>query len=467
MKKSTITGAVLMTILSAASLFALPPYLPKLDAVDFKPPKGDRLTLDNGLVVYLMKDATLPVVHLTAFIRAGKIYDPADKIGLGELTAGLLKDGGTLKYKPEEIDKTLEFLAASVESSIGNEEARADMTVLKKDLDTVLDIYADVLMNPSFAPEKVKLKRDEVLEMIRRRNDDPGREAVREAVRAFYGPSHPYGWRSEEATVNAATIDDMRAYHANYYKPNNIILAVAGDFGSNDEIMGKLKTRFGAWPRGEVKFPAIAPVEIKGSRRIYHIERDISQAFIVMLQKGVKRHDPIEYPLTVANEMLGGGLSSRLASEIRSRKGLAYSVYSYFAKKPDYGHILAYCGTKPETYSQALSELIAQFELIKRETAPSEEVTRARDSIVNSFVFRFPTPFDLITERASYEYYGYPSDYLDNYVQNIAGIGPGAVLATSQKLFKPEDALIFVIGNSKKFDRPLSEFGPVTELKED
>ena len=456
-----------MTLLSAATLFALPPVLPRLDAVNFKPPAGDRVTLDNGMGVYLMKDATLPVVHITAFIKTGKMNDPVEKIGLGEMTAGLLKDGGTLKYKPEEIDKTLEFLAAQVESSIGNEEARADMTSLKKDLDTVLDIYAEVLMHPSFEEDKVKLKRDETLEMIRRRNDDPGREAVREAIRAFYGPAHPYGWRTEEATVNAVTIEDMKAYHQNYYKPNNIILAVAGDFGSNDEILAKLKARFGAWAKGEVKFPVIPPVSIKGARQVYFINKDIAQAFIVVLQKGVKRLDPVEYPLTVANEMLGGGLSSRLASEIRSRKGLAYTVYSYFAKKPDYGYIIGYCGTKPETYSQALSEMLKQFSVMAAEQAPAEEVTRAKDSLVNSFVFKFPTPFELITERASYEYYGYPGDYLDNYVENIAKVNPAEVLATAGKLFKPENSLIFVIGNSAKFDKPLTEFGPVTELKED
>ncbi|MEI7527612.1 MAG: pitrilysin family protein [Elusimicrobiota bacterium] len=467
MKKSNLTGAVLMTLLSAASAFALPPALPKLADVNFKPPKGTRAVLDNGLVVYLMKDNTLPVVHLTAYIRTGKLNDPIEKIGLGEMTAGLLKDGGTLKYKPEDIDKTLEFLAASVESSMGIEEARADLTALKKDLDTVLDIYADVLMNPAFAEDKVKLKRDEMLELIRRRNDDPGRAVVREALRAFYGPAHPYGWRSEEATVNAITIADMKAYHANYYKPNNIILAIAGDFASDTEMLGKLKARFGAWPRGEVKFPVIPPVQINGTRQVFHIEKDISQAYIVMLQKALKRFDPLEYPLTVTNELLGGGLSSRLAAEIRSRKGLAYTVYSYAAKKPDYGYELAYCGTKPETYSQALAEMLKQFKLVAEEAAPAEEVTRARDSIVNSFVFRFPTPFDLITERASYEYYGYKADYLDNYVENIAKTTPASVLEITKKLFKPDDAMLFVIGNSKKFDKPLSEFGPVTELKED
>lgn len=447
--------------------FALPAAMPKLGGVDFKPPRGTRAVLGNGLVVYLLKDATLPVIHLTAYIRTGKLNDPAGKIGLGEMTASLLKDGGTLNYKPEEIDRTLEFLAASVETSMGIEEGRADLTCLKKDLDAVLDIYADVLMRPAFSPDKVKLRRDEMLELLRRRNDDPGRAVVREALRSFYGPSHPYGWRSEAATLNSVTIEDLKTCHANYYRPNNIIIAAAGDFGSDEELLGKLEARFGAWPRGEVKFPAIPPVRIKGERQVFHIEKDAAQTYIVMLQQGLKRHDPLEYPLTIANELLGGGLSSRLASEVRSRLGLAYTVYSYSVKKPDFGYSLAYCGTRPETCAQALTEILRQYELISREAVPAEEVKRARDSIVNSFVFRFPTPFDLITERASYEYHGYEAGYLDNYVENLLKVSPAAVLETSGKLFKPEGAMLFVIGNSRKFDKPLSEFGPVTELKED
>ena len=466
-KKLLAIGVNLMTLAIAAPLFAVPPALPKLDAVNFKPPKGARYALDNGMIIYMLKDNTLPVLHMSAIIRTGRINDPKEKIGLGDITASLLKDGGSAKYKPEDIDKTLEFLGATLDCSMAAEEARADMTVLKKDLDAVLDIYADILINPAFDAQKFKLRKDEALELISRRNDDPAREAQREALRAFYGAAHPYGWRTETTTINAINGEDLKSYHANYCKPNNIILAVSGDFAGDEEMLARLKEKFGAWPSGEVKFPLIAPVEIKESRQIYFVDRDISQASIVILQKGVKRHDPVEYPLSVTNEMLGGGLSSRLASEIRSRKGLAYSVYSYFAKKPDYGFINASCGTKPETYSQALSEMLNQFELIKKENAPADEVKRAKDSMINSFVFRFATPFDLISERALYEYYGYKPDYLDTYVDNLAKVDPAAVLETSKKLFKPQDAQIFVIGNSKKFDKPLSEFGPVTELKED
>ncbi len=458
-----------MPISRAATSFALPPGLPEIRGLDFKPPKGDRAVLDNGLVVYLMKDNTLPVLHMTAYIRTGKINDSLGKRGLGELTASLLKDGGTLKYTPGEIDRTLEFLGASVESSMGIEEARADLTALSKDLDAALDIYADMLMNPAFAPGKVKLKRAELLEMLRRRNDDSGRAVVREALRAFYGPSHPYGWRSEEDTIIAVTIEDIKAYHANYYRPNNMILAAAGDFTSNGEMLAGLNARFGSWRRGKVEFPVIPPVQIEAKRRVYHVEKDIAQAYIVMLQRGIKRHDPAEYPLTVANEIIGGGsgLSSRLAAEIRSRRGLAYTVYSYSVKKPDYGYTLTYCGTKPETCSQALTEILRQFKEIGREAAPAEEVKNAKDAIVNSFVFKFPTPFELITERASYEYYGYSPEYLDTYVQKLSAAGPAEVLETAKKLYRPDEAMILVIGNSRKFDKPLSEFGPVTELRED
>ncbi len=447
--------------------WGLRPALPQTGGLNFKPPQGSRYELSNGLVVYLLNDTTLPMVHISAIANAGKIYDTKEKIGLGDLAAGLLKDGGTLKYKSDDIDKTLEFLGASVDASISFEEARVTMFTLKKDLDKVLDIYASVLMEPAFEDDKAALKKAEALEMIRRRNDDPARQAQREALRHFYGAGHPYGWRPELSTVEPLTKKDLKAWHANYFKPNNMIIAAAGDFGSEDAFLRKLKDKFGGWAKGGVKFPAIPPVTPQETKRVCFIDKDISQTFIVILQKGVKRHDPAEFPLYITNEVLGGGLSSRLAAEVRSRMGLAYSVYSYFAKRPDFGFINASCGTKPETYSKALSEILRQFELIKTKAAPADEVKRAKDSVINSFVFRFATPFDLISERALYEHYAYPRNYLDTYVDNMAKVDAKAVLETSKKFFKPANAMIFVIGNKQKFDRPLSDFGPVTEAEED
>ncbi len=464
--KTLILGSSLLVF--ASSLHAVKPRLPKSKPLDFSPPQGSRHILKNGMIVYILKDNTLPIINISAKIKAGKLYDTKDKIGLAELTADLLKDGGTLKYKPEEIDKILEFSGAAIGSRMYMEEGEMAMRCLSKDFEKVFDIYTDVLMNPTFNDDKVKLFKDDTLEGIRRRNDKPDSQARREAVRMFYGKDHPYGWRTEPSTIKAINKSDLKKFHSNFYKPNNTILAISGDFKSEKEILNQLNTAFSSWKQGKVNFPEIPKVKINEKRNIYFIEKDIAQTFIVLIQKGLKRHDPIEFPLSVGNHILGGGsFSSRLTTEIRTKKGLAYSVYSYFAKRPDYGYVFSYCGTKPETYSQALEEMLKQFQLMKEKPVSAQELNIAKSAIINSFVFRFPTPFSLMEERASYELYGYSKDYLDNYTKEMAKITQASVLEASKKILDPDNAMLFVIGNSKKFDKPLSTFGKVTILKED
>lgn len=446
---------------------ALRPALPAAGGLAFRPPAGSRRALSNGLVVYLLRDDTLPLVHAAALIRTGKIYDPAGKIGLGELTLALLKDGGTIDRRAAEIDDTLDLLGARMEASIAFEEARVTMFSLKKDLDAVLDIFASVILRPAFEEEKVLLKKAEALEMIRRRNDDPARTAQREALRHFYGAGHPYGWRPESSTIEPLSGNDLKAYHARYFRPENIIIAAAGDFGDEDAFLKKLEARFGGPAAGRIAPAEVPQAEPEGKRRVYLIDKDVPQTFISVLQKGIRRHDPEEFPLYIANEILGGGLSSRMSAEIRSRMGLAYSVGSYFAKRPGPGFINAYCGTRPETCAKAISEMLRQFGLMTAGKVTEEELRRAKDSVVNSFVFRFATPFDMISERALYEHYSYQPRYLDDYVGNIGKVDADAVLRTSRALFRPDDAMILVIGDQGRFDRPLSDFGPVTVLKED
>ena len=454
-------------LISASTLWAMPPGMPAAPDLEFRPPKGERFVLDNGLVVFLMKDNTLPVVHLSAMVGVGNAHDPAAKIGLVELASQMLKDGGTKSYTADEIDKQLEYLGASIESAAYSEESRLDMTTLKKDLGQVLDIYAEVLRAPVFNEEKLKILKDEELEMLRRRNDKPNDVLFREAKRMFYGANHPYGWRKEAATVAAITRADMQAFHAAYYKPNNIILSVSGDFASDEAMLKTLKEKFSSWEKGTVARAEIPDFEPKKGRQIYFIDKESAQTFIVIFQKGLGYNSPGEYPLTVLTEILGGGMQSRLMTEVRSKKGLAYTVNSSSPRRTKKGFTYTYCGTKPETYSQALAEILKQLERAGSEPVPQDELKRGKDAIINPFVFKFPTPFKLISERASEEYYNLKDGYLDNYVSRIRKVSQEDLLATAKDIFDTKNALIFVIGNSKNFDKPLSEFGPVTELKED
>ena len=465
--KAGLSGAIMA--LSLTSAWTLPLNLPKAPKLEFNPPRGERVVLENGLIVYLLKDPTLPAIRINAIVRTGSVYDPADKVGLGSLTAGMLDAGGSAAYKADEIDKTLEYLGASISSSMDAEYASMSMFALKKDLDKVLDIYADSLMNPAFEADKFEILKKSSLEMIRRRNDDPGRAVMREALRNYYGKDHPYGRRTEAPGIEAITAQDMKAYHAAYYRPNNILLSVSGDYGSDEEILAKLKAKFGAWQKGEVKFPAIPAPAPAAGRQVYLVDKEIAQAFIVIVQKGIQRPDPIEIPFSLTNDVLGApGLSSRLVDTVRSRKGLAYTVYSYYSRRNAHpGHISAYCGTKPETYSQALEEILKQLKLAKTEKLTAEELAEARQAKVNSFVFDFKTPLDIVFQRALLEHFGFKPDYLETYVGNVTAVTPDSAFEAASRLYDPDNAMIFVIGNSKKFDKPLSEFGPVTELKED
>lgn len=468
MKRNLLKGiaALIMTTISLPACFAAHPELAKLGQIKFSAPKASRYQLDNGLVVYMVKDNTLPIVHISGFIHTGSSFAPKDKLGLAQMTASLIRDGGTARYKAEDIDKTLEYLGASLDTNAYTEETQAEMSALKKDTDKVLDIYAEVLRNPVFEEEKIKIARDENLEVLLRRNDDPSRAAAREARRMFFGADHPYGWRTEAATLNAITRADLATFHSAYFRPNNMILAVSGDFASDEEMLAKLKEKFGDWKPAEISLPVIPPPAHKGGRAIYLIDKDVSQTSIMIYQNGLARANPGNYQLALVSEIMGGGFQSRLFTEIRTRRGLAYVAGSGSSGLSKYGTISSVCGTKAETYSQALSEMMRQFALIAREPASKEELERSKGSIINPFVFKFSTPHKLATERALEEFLGYKKGYLDSYVDDISGVDTAASLQAG-KLYNPDDAVIFVIGNSKKFDKPLSEFGPVTELKED
>lgn len=455
-------GAFLMT----ANIKANEPKFPEMGKINFTPPQVERWETPNGLVVYSQSDRTLPIVHLTAMIKTGKVYDPKEKIGLSELFMTMLRDGGTARYKAEDIDKKLEFLGASIEPSINYEEARLSLTCLKKDFDEVFDIFFDMLKEPAFEEKIFALKKEEALEIIRRRNDKSDREAAREALRMFFGKGHPYGWRAEKETVSAITIKDLKDYAGKYIKANNIIIAAAGDI-DNAEFKKKITDKFSSLDKGQVIFPEIGEVSLPQSKKVYFIDKPVSQASVVILHEGVKRHDDREYPLAVLSEYMGGGIQSKLGREIRSNRGLAYSVYSYFSKRNKSGFIMTYLGTKPQSVYEGTSEILNQLNLASQGNTESEGVDAAKSQIINSFVFRFPTVFNIVEERASYEYYGYKKDYLDNYVKKIDSVTENEVKDAAKSFYKNDRALIFVIGDAKKFDKPVSELGQAQELKED
>ncbi|MDX2419866.1 MAG: pitrilysin family protein, partial [Nitrospirota bacterium] len=193
-------------------------------------PEPERVVLENGMVVLLMEDHELPLISLSAFIRTGSRLESQDKIGLSSLTGTVLRTGGTTKQSGDEINEFLEGKAAMIEAGIGETAGTASMSCLTEDFPAVLEVFGDILRTPAFAPEKLKIAKNQMMAGIARQNDDPGGIVSREFKKLIYGNASPYTWVPTYATILSITQKDLARWHKTYFHPNRIILGLAGDF---------------------------------------------------------------------------------------------------------------------------------------------------------------------------------------------------------------------------------------------
>lgn len=458
---------ILPLVLSLLPAAAAPPADLNYPPLKFKLPKAEVTTLSNGMKLYLLEDRELPLVEMTAHIRTGAIYVPEEKVGLADLFGATHRSGGTHSRSPEEIDETLDRIAASMATSVTNEYATATLSVLKGDLDTGLAIYADVLMNPAFREERVALEKARMIEGIRRRNDNPASIAFREFNKLLYGPESPFGREPTIESVERLTRQDLLAFHRRYYHPNNVMLAVSGDFRRADLIQ-RLNKAFAGWKKTRVEWPPVPPVrraESREGRAIYYVPRSVPQSTIVLGNLGVSRHDPDRLALELIDYILGrAGFTARLVREIRSNRGLAYSVGSLFSINAQAGTIGAYSMTRSDATAQATALMLEILEQMRTTPVSDEELREAQQSIVNSFVFRFENSHEVVTQQMIYDYFDYPKGWLEEYPRKIEALTAQDLLRAARKHLRPSQALVVVVGDQEKFDAPLSRFGTVHTL---
>ncbi len=425
-------------------------------------------TLDNGMVLFMMEDHRLPVLNIRAMIRTGAIYEPKQKRGLADLTGTVMRTGGTETIVPDSLNAELEFLAASVETWIGDESGGARLNCMSKDTDRGLTIFADVLMNPAFRQEKIDLEKDQIKENIRRRNDSPGSICSREFFHLLY-EDHPYGSILEWETVDAITRDDLVAFHDRYFASNNVWLGITGDFDM-EEMKAQISEAFAGWNEEEIDFPQVADLESDFNPGVYLIDRELTQSNIRFGHLGVDQYNPDRFAIAVMNYILGGGsFTSRMTTEVRSNMGLAYSVGSSFSTgSRDLGSFFAYCQTKTEATHKAISEMVRQIELMKNEKVTDDELNGAKDSYINRFVFNFTDPSSIVAQLMNLEYDNMPRDFYDNYLENVRSVTKDDVQRVARKYLDPANMTFLVVGDTKNFDTPLDEFGEVNmlELKE-
>ena len=431
--------------------------------LEFPFPQAEQVKLSNGIELYLLEDNELPLINLVALVRTGSVFEPADKAGLASLTGTVMRTGGTSSLSGDEINEKLEFIAGSVETSIGREMGSASLSILKKDIDLGLAIFADVLRKPAFSQDKVELAKQKNIEAIRRQNDNPQSIAFREFRRALFSDG-PRGRVPTVETVSSIAREDMVAFHKKYFYPNNIIMGVSGDF-ERDEIVRKLEAVFKSWEPGRLTFPALKLPAERGEKSVYYARKDLPQSTIIMGNFTADKTHPDYFPFTLLNYIIGGGgFTSRLMSEIRSNRGLAYSVGSIYRAETDYGLFATYCFTKSESTMESITLISGILEEVKQEGITQEELDRAKSSLLKSFIFKFTTPFQIVNKQVAIAFDNLPKDFLEIYRERITEVTLEDVNTVAQRYLHPDRMLLVVVGNSDNFDGSLNLLGPVEEV---
>lgn len=436
--------------------------IPPLPA--FHPPQPVRVELANGMVIFLQEDHELPLVDGTLIIRGGGRDVPADKTGLVGIYSASWRTGGTKSKTGDELDNYLSDRGARVESGGDMDSTELSWSCLKGDLDDVFAVVLDLLRNPEFRQDKIDLAKQQTATGISRRNDNIGQITAREAAKLAYGASNPYARVPEYFTVAAVTRQDLLSWHDKYVHPNNIILGVVGDFDAK-QMEAKLRQAFDSWPKGpsmeeaRIDFPPTHPGVY------FAAKEDVNQSEIRMVSLGIRRDNPDYYAVEVMNQALGGGFASRLFNDLRSKRGLAYSVGGGLGAAFDHPGVFGVgIGTKSQTTAEASQGLIDELNGMKTSPPTDAEIQYAKDSLLNTFVFNLDSPDKVLRERMNYEFYGYPADFLERYRAGIEKVTRADVERVAQKYIHPEQMALLVVGKAADFDKPLSTFGKVTTL---
>ena len=436
--------------------------IPPLPA--FKPQQPKRVELPNGMVIFLQEDHELPLIDGSARIRGGSHNEPAAKGGLTDIYGEVWRTGGTKSQTGDELDDFLEVRAAKVETGGGPDSTSVAWSCLKGDFDDVFKIFAELLQHPEFRADKIEIATKGADDAISRRNDEVGQIARREASKLAYGADNPYVREPEYATIAAITRQDLIDWHGIYVHPNNIILGVSGDFDST-KLEAKLRAAFESWPRGP-ELPK-DQIEYHPAEPGYYLvnKEDVNQSSIRMVGLGIKRDNPDYYAVNVLNEAFGGGFSSRLFNDIRTKRGLAYGVGGSIGA--NFGHpgiLQISIGTKSQSTIESVQAADEDIANLSKEPITDEEIKRAKDAILNAFIFRLDSPDKILNERITYEFYGYPADWLDRYPGEIKKVTAADVNRVAAKYLHHDQLAVLVVGNSKEFDKPLSSLGQVKTI---
>ncbi|HOP08144.1 MAG TPA: pitrilysin family protein [candidate division Zixibacteria bacterium] len=460
MKRLTILLIFTASLLLCMAVQAVDPRDMKFEPQEFTPPQPERWELDNGLVVFFLPNDEIPIFTARALFHGGTIYDPSDRAGLSEVMTSAMRSGGAGGRTPDAIDEALDFVAADISANASSDRLSFGMRCLIEDIDSVSVLFADVLMKPDFDSTKTAMELSNLENEILRQNDNPHAVSRRVFYQTVY-KDHPYGRYATLKSIAGIGVSDVASQHDAFISPSNCILSISGAI-SSENVKQLVEKLFGDWTG-----PTVVPItDLKAADQftpgVYYAEKDINQANIRFGHRCLDDHNPDRFAFDVMNFALGGsGFTSRLTREVRTTQGLAYSVGSYLNNRPLGGVFFGYCQTRADQLSQALNSMLEIIRQVRDSGITQEELSLAKESIINNFVFNFVTPSQIVNAQAELEFDGFPVDQLSRDLEAYREVTREDCNRVAREYLQPDHVAIVVVGQRTMFDKPLEQFGKV------
>ncbi|NPA15227.1 MAG: insulinase family protein [Deferribacteres bacterium] len=400
--------------------------------------------MDNGLEVWLVERKVLPFVVFKFVIPVGSVFDPEEKAGLSYFTSQMLLEGTKTRTAPQ-ISEEIEFIGADLSVDGGRDYTTISLKVLDRYLDRGLSLLSDIMLAPSFPRDNFERLKKEIIGEIIKEDEDPGVVAAKKFREVVYGKNHPYHRpvKGYVNTVKAISLDEVVAFYKSHYLPEGSKLIVVGDI-DRSTLKSELKKYFSAWigrapGYPEVKSPAYNP-------GVFVVEKDVSQANIVIGHIGVSRKNPDFLKLYVANQILGGGgLTSRLFYRIREKGGYSYSVYSLFEPALYRGTFRIVLQTRNDAADKAIDEAVDEVRKYVKTGPTEEELEDAKRYITGSFPLRIDTNSEIADYLAFAAFYGLGPDYLNEFPRMIEKVTLEDVKEVIKKYIHPDKFTIVVV----------------------
>jgi zinc protease len=444
---------------------------PNPDKINYRPlkfnlPQTQRVVLENGIILYILEDHELPIVDISALIKAGTIHDPEGKEGVAELTAYVMRTGGTAKLESAEIDSRFDFMAASAAISMSMESAQVGFSVLSEDLDKGLDLLAQIIIQPIFEQKKLELAKELKKEDLRRLKDEPQRLAFREFNRQIYR-GDPRGRFASHKSLSNIEREDLIRFHRRFFQPNHIMFAVTGDI-TKEQAIDKIRRYFGSWQAESTPIQTAPPPQ-NFNTGFYYLNKEIPQSTVISGQFAPRKASHDFYAFEVLDFIAGsGGFPSRIFNAVRNNEGLAYSAGSFYRARPTYGVFGTYAFTKTSTTLKTLSLINSVLDNIKSNTLTGKELAWAKTSINNGFIFSFTSAEKIAGLQMNIEYEKLPADYLVNYRNKIESVTLKDLNRVAAKYLDKTKNIVLILGDTKKFDEPSTKTGqPILITTED